>query len=40
VGAQGGGQKLTVITRQGETDYQTGWYDMVSFVPLLPGELA
>jgi len=40
VGAQGGGQKLTVITRQGEHDFQTTWHDMVSFVPLLPGELA
>ena len=40
VGAQGGGQKLTVITRVSETEYQTRWYDLVSFVPLLPGSLA
>jgi len=39
VGAQGGGQKLTVITRLSETEYQTRWYDLVSFVPLLPGSL-
>ena len=40
VGAQGGGQKLTVITRLSDTEYQTRWYDLVSFVPLLPGSLA
>ncbi|KTG17380.1 MULTISPECIES: protein-L-isoaspartate(D-aspartate) O-methyltransferase [unclassified Guyparkeria] len=40
VGAQGGGQKLTVITRIADTEYQTRWYDLVSFVPLLPGSLA
>lgn len=40
VGAQGGGQKLTVITRLAENEYQTRWYDLVSFVPLLPGSLA
>lgn len=40
VGEQGGGQKLTVITRLAANDYQTRWYDLVSFVPLLPGELA
>ncbi len=39
VGAQGGGQKLTVITRMAENEYQTRWYDLVSFVPLLPGSL-
>jgi len=40
VGAQGGGQKLTVITRLADNEYQTRWYDLVSFVPLLPGSLA
>lgn len=40
VGAQGGGQKLTVITRLSDTEFQTRWYDLVSFVPLLPGSLA
>jgi len=40
VGAQGGGQKLTVITRLSTTEFQTRWYDLVSFVPLLPGSLA
>ncbi|MFP4252448.1 MAG: protein-L-isoaspartate(D-aspartate) O-methyltransferase [Guyparkeria sp.] len=40
VGAQGGGQKLTVITRLADSEYQTRWYDLVSFVPLLPGSLA
>jgi len=40
VGAQGGGQKLTVITRLSDSEYQTCWYDLVSFVPLLPGALA
>ncbi|MBN2872105.1 MAG: protein-L-isoaspartate(D-aspartate) O-methyltransferase [Halothiobacillaceae bacterium] len=40
VGAQGIGQKLTVITRLDDTEYQTRWYDLVSFVPLLPGSLA
>jgi len=40
VGAQGGGQKLTVITRLAGDEYQTRWYDLVSFVPLLPGSLA
>ncbi|WP_372591327.1 protein-L-isoaspartate(D-aspartate) O-methyltransferase [Guyparkeria sp.] len=39
VGAQGGGQKLTVITRLAGNEYQTRWYDLVTFVPLLPGEL-
>ena len=39
VGSQGGGQKLTVITRLARNEYQTRWYDMVTFVPLLPGEL-
>lgn len=40
VGSQGGGQKLTVITRLADNEYQTRWYDLVSFVPLLPGSLA
>ncbi len=40
VGTQAGGQKLTVITRLADNEYQTRWYDLVSFVPLLPGELA
>ncbi len=39
VGARDGGQKLTVITRLAPNEYQTRWYDMVTFVPLLPGEL-
>lgn len=37
VGIQGGFQRLTVVTRIAGQEYQTREYDVVSFVPLLPG---
>lgn len=37
VGAQGGAQRLTVITRT-EKDFRSQFFDAVSFVPMLPGE--
>lgn len=39
VGAQGEPQRLAVVTRTDE-GFRTQWYDMVSFVPMLPGEVA
>jgi len=39
VGAQGEPQRLAVVTREGD-GCRTQWFDMVSFVPMLPGEVA